>query len=62
MRIIDIAKMPTVITKVSGNGMHESLLRSFQILEKTKELLVKGTPTKVVLMLIEEMETSSDDN
>ena len=38
-------------------GWHESLLRSYQILQKVKELLGKGTPPDVVLELIEFMES-----
>ena len=35
---------------------HESLLRAYQILDKTKEWLRLGTPASVVLEMIEEIE------
>jgi len=38
------------------SGWHESLLRSYQILTKVKDLLDKGTPSSVVRELITEME------
>ena len=54
MRIITINRMRTTYT---GTGaVHESIFRSFHILEKVKILLERGTPTKVVLELIDEME------
>lgn len=37
-------------------GWHESLLRSYHIVRKVKELLEQGTPPAVVLELIELME------
>ena len=64
MNIIEIAQMPTttrdmkVSTAKAGTGsVHESVFRAFHILEKTKELLSKGTPPDVVLTLIGEMES-----
>lgn len=38
----------------SLTGWHESLLRSFQVLQKTKHLLAIGTPAEVVLEIIQE--------
>ena len=40
-------------------GIHESLFRSYRILEVAKEYLEKGTPTEVVLEVIHFLE--SDD-
>lgn len=37
-------------------GWHESLTRSYQILEKVKDLLRKETPQDVILEIIEECE------
>lgn len=65
MNYLDIAKLKTVFGAedarfvLDGNctGMHESLLRSYQILAKVKWLLEKNTATEVVLELIALMET-----
>lgn len=35
-------------------GVHESVLRSFQILEKVKDYLKRGVPADVILELIDE--------
>ena len=58
MRISEIREMPIVVkeTPLGGGGIHESVLRGYQILEKTKYLLSEGVPAKIVLELIEEME------
>lgn len=57
MSIIQINRMIT-----STKGIHESLFRSYHILEKTKGLLQEGTPGHVVLMLISEMEEEIDQS
>lgn len=36
-------------------GFHESLLRSFHVVEKVKELAAEGVPSKVILELVDEM-------
>ena len=51
MKVSDIAKCPTV-----QDNVHESMYRSFQILDKVKYWLREGMPTKLVLELIDEME------
>jgi len=48
-----IRSFPTTMD-FDGQKYHESLLRSFQVLEATKDWLRLGTPPQVVLMLIEE--------
>lgn len=60
MRIIDIANLPTIIEEIppSSEGVHESIFRSYHILEKAKWMLQEGTPPQVVLDLIEEMEVA----
>ena len=60
MKIADIKLQPTVIVDTSGqsNGFHESLLRSYQILEKVKELLRKEVAPSVVLEIIEDIEAT----
>ena len=44
------------------NGWHESLFKSFHVLENVKRLLGVGTPGEVVLDLIEEMEAVEYEN
>lgn len=44
-------------SKMKSSGVHESCLRAFHILSKTKELLDLGTPASVVRELIDMMET-----
>lgn len=64
----DIRDMPTSISAdemriylSSGcSGVHESMLRSYAILNKVKRLLLEGTPCAVVLELIQMMEEKPD--
>jgi hypothetical protein len=58
MRIAEIAAMPRVIEAIppGTRGVHESVLRAYQILEKAKDLMRRNTPVDVVLELIAEME------
>lgn len=50
--------MPTAVEKVPEGciGVHESMLRSYAILQKVKELLDVGTPGSVIRELILMME------
>lgn len=59
MKIIDINRMPTCLEEIppGASGVHESVLRSYHILEKAKEYLSLGVPAMVVLDLIAEMES-----
>lgn len=54
MKLLEIAEFPTCI-----NNLHESTLRSYQILQKVKEYLQEGVPSKVILDLISEVESIS---
>ena len=61
MRINEIRNFPTTIDNPAPgrglpSGWHESLLRSYQIVQKVRELLEKKTPTEVILELIDTME------
>jgi len=60
MDIASIRGFPTLIEKIPAGsaGVHESVFRVFQILEKTKDFLRRGVPNDVVLELIEEMEST----
>lgn len=56
--ISDIRKMPVLVEEIppGAKGVHESVLRAYNILEKVKHLLEEKTPSKIVLELIREME------
>ena len=59
---LEIRKMETCIDVIPSGckGVHESVLRAYQILRKTKELCKKGVPTDVILELIELMESKNE--
>ena len=52
MKWRDIAKLPTVDSKI-----HESIFRSYNILDKVKHYLEQGCPAKLILELIKETES-----
>ena len=59
MTIPQIAGMPTTWKRgdyPGANGIHESVLRSYNALAKVKWLLKKNVPHEVILTLIHEME------
>lgn len=58
MIISEIRKFPTTY-ETDGVQCHESLLRSFHIVEKVKELCEKETPPSVIKEMIFEMEMNS---
>ncbi len=51
-----IRRRPTVM-----HNSHESVLRSYWIVQKVKELLVNKTPAKVVLEIIADLESAPQD-
>lgn len=53
----EIRETPTTYMDVERGICHESLLRAFEILLKVKWLLNEGTTPRVVLELIDMMET-----
>ena len=57
MKIVAIHQMRTCYPDGGKGGVHESIFRSYHILEKTKELLAQGVPAPVVLDLIAYMES-----
>jgi len=60
MNIRGIMDMPTKIdldVSVGSKVWHESVTRSYHIVEKVKELLVLSTPPEVILELIELMQS-----
>jgi hypothetical protein len=54
MTISEIKTFPTDYVSVSRGQCHESLLRSYQVLEKVKEMLERGDSRETILELIEE--------
>ncbi len=56
MRLHVINMFPTTIVSTGGIKTHESLLRSYQILEKVKYYLENGVPANIIMELINEME------
>lgn len=63
MKIADIRQFPRRLERSvvevdlresNIGGWHESLLRSFQVLQKVKHLLSINTPAEVILEIIEE--------
>lgn len=55
MRIAEIRTYPTTY-ETDGVKSVESLLRSFHIVQKVKDLCAENTSPKIILELIEEME------
>jgi len=53
--IKEIKRFPTTFERV-----HESVFRSYQILEKVKELLEKNTAPDIILELVKEMEEEEE--
>lgn len=53
MKLFEIAKVPTVVDQ-----SHESVLRSYHILQKVKIYLQEGVPPKVILEIIAELESA----
>ena len=51
MKFSEIRKMPTTYDNV-----HESVFRSYHILEKVKELIEQKTPAYVMIELINDMQ------
>lgn len=57
-RLSEINRLPTSVYSIPTGckGVHESTLRAFHILEEVKRLLTLGTPSEVILELIQEMQ------
>lgn len=53
MNIDELRQVPDTFINPRGDKCHESLLQSFQILQKVRELLEIGTPAPVVLEIID---------
>ncbi len=57
MGIIEISKMATTFDPPHIPGdVHESIFRSYHILDAVKRFLIHGVPNNIILELIEEME------
>lgn len=56
MTFADIRSFPTAVDfGGSTTKVHESCLRSFQIVGKLEELIAAGAPSKVLLEIIEDL-------
>jgi hypothetical protein len=53
MTLQEIRECPTVV-----NRCHESVLRSFHILDKIKHLLANGVPASCILEIVEDLESA----
>lgn len=57
MKISEIRQQPQTYTGISGHdSVHESVLRSYHIVGKVREMLEKGWPNEAILYIIELME------
>jgi hypothetical protein len=56
-KYLKISKMPTVLDIDGVGSYHESILRSYHVLEEVRKLLQINTPNEVILDLIEIMES-----
>ena len=65
MKLNEIRKQPTTTGEMIRDvgerdpRIHESVFRSFHIVDKIKELLKKGTPPDVLIEIIEDLQNSS---
>jgi len=55
MRIQEISNLPTVVNKDIVTNVHESELKSYNILKKVVYYLQNGVPGNIILELIDEM-------
>lgn len=60
MTLLEIRKLPTTVCHDVPDGfrVHESCLRSYQILEKVKSLMAQQTPHDVISEVIADLEAS----
>lgn len=56
MTLAEIRERPTHSNGV--HKMHESVMRSWGVLEKTKELLRRGAPADVILEIIDDLQAA----
>ncbi len=59
MSLLEIAKLPTCVAAdmmTGSRGVHESLLRAWNILALVKRWLHLGVPAEVILEVCEELE------
>lgn len=55
MKLFDIAKLPTI---TQGEPTHESILQSYQLLNKVMDWLAAGVPNHIILELIDDIRTA----
>ena len=59
MKLAEIRQMPTVLKpeEMVAGGCHESVLRSYNIVVKIKELLTADCPPAILLEIIEDLQS-----
>jgi hypothetical protein len=60
MTLEEIRQMPTTYQDSSRGPCHESLLRSFHIVNKVSELLAHNTPAPVIQEIINDLLSAKD--
>ena len=61
MRLCDIRAFPTTVKlPIEASGIHESVFRSYQCLEKVRDLLTRGVPADVLVELIDDLMEAPD--
>lgn len=65
MKLAEIRAQDTSLERedltIGATSWHESLLRSYHIVAKVKELLERGTPADVVIEIIEDLQDAPID-
>lgn len=58
MSLIEIAAMPTTVDRIPEHcrGVHESVLRAYNILALVKRWLKDGAPASIILEVIDDLE------
>lgn len=62
MTIQEIMQLPTCVRNITPglSGVHESTLRSYQILQRVKEYLREDYPANAILELVQVMESAAE--
>lgn len=55
MTLSEIRKMPTGLDPESPGPIHESVFRSYHVLGKVREWLLEGTPSSVIVEMMDDL-------
>lgn len=55
-----IRRQPTSVDGTSVGKLHESVLRSWHIARKVRQLLEQETPAKVILEIMDDLQSADD--